>query len=131
MDKLIESLSGLFKWSGESSWTGIVKSMVVIAFLVLMGLSGYLAYIGFLSWTWVLVGLRVIIASGIIFILFNRDVFNKFELELKRFLSFYLNLPQFIFILYFLYFCGIIIIEESRVERWVKILLIKNGILKI
>ena len=73
MDKLIGSLSGLFKWSGESSWTGIVKSFVVMAFLVLMGLSGYLAYIGFLSWTWVLIGLVVVIASGILFILFNRE----------------------------------------------------------
>jgi hypothetical protein len=49
MDKIIESLGGLFKWSGESSWTGIVKSLIVLAFLSLMGLSGYLAYIGFLS----------------------------------------------------------------------------------
>lgn len=73
MDKLIGSLSGLFKWSGESSWTGIVKAFVVVAFLVLMGLSGYLAYIGFLSWTWVLIGLVVVIASGILFIFFNRE----------------------------------------------------------
>jgi hypothetical protein len=28
---------------------GIVKSIVVVAFLVLMSLSGYLAYTGFLS----------------------------------------------------------------------------------
>ena len=73
MDKLIESLSGLFKWSGESSWTGIVKSIVVVAFLVLMGLSGYLAYTVFFSWTWVLAGLGVVIVSGILFILFNRE----------------------------------------------------------
>lgn len=73
MDKLIESLSGLFKWSGESSWTGIVKSMVVIAFLVLIGLSCYLAYIKILSWMWVLIGLGVIIISGIIFLLTNRE----------------------------------------------------------
>jgi hypothetical protein len=49
MDKLIESLSGLFKWSGESSWTGIVKSVIVISFLVLMGLGIYLAYNGFIA----------------------------------------------------------------------------------
>jgi hypothetical protein len=49
MDKLIESLSGLFKWSGENSWTGIVKGIVVLTILILMGLSCYLAYIGFLS----------------------------------------------------------------------------------
>lgn len=73
MDKLIESLSKLCKWSGESSWAGIVKSIVVITFLVLIGLSGYLAYIGFLSWTWILVGLGVIIAFGIVFFLFNRE----------------------------------------------------------
>lgn len=73
MDKLIGSLSGLFKWSGESSWLGIVKSIVVVAFLILMGLSGYLAYTGFFSWTWVLIGLGAIIVFGILFILFNRE----------------------------------------------------------
>ena len=73
MDKLIESLSGLFKWSGESSWIGIVKSIIVVAFLVLMGLSGYLAYTGFFSWTWVLIGLGAIIISGILFIIFNKE----------------------------------------------------------
>ena len=73
MDKLIGSLSGLFKWSGESSWTGIVKSIIVVAFLALMGLSGYLAYTGFLSWTWVLAGLGIVIVSGILFILFNKE----------------------------------------------------------
>ena len=73
MDKLIGSLSGLFKWSGESSWLGIVKSIVVVAFLILMGLSGYLAYTGFFSWTWVLIGLGVIIISGILFVIFNRE----------------------------------------------------------
>lgn len=49
MDKLIESLSGLFKWSGESSWVGIVKSIVVITFLVLMGIGVYLAYTSLVS----------------------------------------------------------------------------------
>ena len=73
MDKLIESLSGLFKWSGESSWRGIVQSIVVIAILALMGLSCYLAYIGILSWMWVLIGLGVIIVSGIIFLLTNKE----------------------------------------------------------
>ena len=88
MDKLIGSLSGLFKWSGESSWTGIVKSIVVISFLALMGLSGYLAYTGFLSWTWVLVGLGVIIISGIIFILLNREndesKFDRWYQKMKK-----------------------------------------------
>jgi len=49
MYKLIESLGGLFKWSGESSWTGIIKSIVVITFLLLIGLGVYLAYIGYLQ----------------------------------------------------------------------------------
>lgn len=73
MDKLIGSLSGLFKWSGESSWTGIVKSIVVLAFLSLMGLSGYLAYIGYISWNWVLLALGIIIILGLIFVLLNRE----------------------------------------------------------
>ena len=73
MDKLIGSLSGLFKWSGESTWTGIVKSIVVIAFLILMGLGGYLGYIGFFSWNYVLIGLGVIIVGGLLFILLNRE----------------------------------------------------------
>lgn len=74
MDKLIESLSGLFKWSGESSWTGIVKSIVVIATLVLMGLGVYLAYTGIFSWIWVVSGLGVIIVGGLIFVLLsNRE----------------------------------------------------------
>lgn len=73
MDKLIESLSGLFKWSGETSWVGIVKSLVVIAFLTLMGLGVYLAYIEFLSWLCVLSALGVVILIGILFILFNRN----------------------------------------------------------
>ena len=72
MDKLIGSISGLFKWSGESSWTGIVKSIVVITFLSLMGLSGYLAYIAYIPWYTVLIGLGAIIIFGLCFILFNR-----------------------------------------------------------
>lgn len=73
MDKIIESVGGLFKWSGESSWTGIVKSLVVIAFLALMGLSGYLAYTGVISWIWVLGGLGCVIVLGILFTLLNRE----------------------------------------------------------
>lgn len=73
MDKLIESLSGLFKWSGESNWTGIVKSIVVISFLVLMGLGVYLAYIGVISWIWVLTSLGVILISGSVFLFSNRE----------------------------------------------------------
>lgn len=85
MDKLIESLSGLFKWSGESSWTGIVKSIIVISFLVLMGLGCYLAYTGFFSWTWVLIGLGTIIASGILFLIFNKsDDESKFDRWYKK-----------------------------------------------
>ena len=73
MDKIIDSLGGLFKWSGESSWAGIVKSIVVVSILALMGLSGYLAYIGFFSWTWVLIGLSGVIILGILFVLFNKE----------------------------------------------------------
>ena len=81
MDKLIESLSGLFKWSGESSWSGIVKSIVVITFLVSMGLGIYLAYIGYFPWSWVLVALGVIIIIGLIFILTTnkKDDDEKFD----------------------------------------------------
>lgn len=88
MDKLIESLSGLFKWSGESSWTGIVKSIIVISFLVLMGLGVYLAYAGIISWIWVLATLGVIIVLGIIFLLFNRESeeckFDKWYQKMKQ-----------------------------------------------
>ena len=88
MDKLIESLGGLFKWSGESSWTGIVKSIVVVAFLALMGLSGYLAYIGFISWNWVLIGLGAIIVLGVIFVIFNREndesKFDRWYTKMKQ-----------------------------------------------
>lgn len=88
MDKLIGSLSGLFKWSGESSWTGIVKSIIVISFLVLMGLGVYLAYAGIISWIWVLATLGVIIVSGIIFLLFNRESeeckFDKWYQKMKQ-----------------------------------------------
>lgn len=73
MDKLIGSLSGLFKWSGESSWVGIVKSIIVISFLVLMGLGIYLAYIGFISWIWVLASLGIVLVAGVVFILSNRE----------------------------------------------------------
>lgn len=81
MDKLIESLSGLFKWSGESSWSGIVKSIIVITFLVSMGLGIYLAHIGYFPWSWVLVALGVIIIIGLIFILITnkKDDDEKFD----------------------------------------------------
>lgn len=73
MDKIIESLGGLFKWSGESSWVGIAKGVVVLTFLILMALGVYLAYIGYFSWMWVLIALGVIIISGSIFILLNKE----------------------------------------------------------
>lgn len=71
MDRIIESLGGLFKWSGASSWDGIIKSMVVISFLALLGLFGYLGYIEFLSWYWLLGALGVIVVAGILFIIFS------------------------------------------------------------
>ena len=73
MDKLIGSISGLFKWSSESSWTGIVKSIVVISFLVLVGLGAYLAYTKIISWIWVLASLGIIVITGIIFLLSNKE----------------------------------------------------------
>lgn len=88
MDKLIESLGGLFKWSGESSWAGIIKSIVVISFLSLMALLGYLAYIGFLSWSWILAALAVIIAGGIVFVVLNREndesKFDRWYQKMKK-----------------------------------------------
>lgn len=72
MDKLLESLSKLFKWSGETSWTGIVKGIVVIASLALMGLSGYLAYISYIPWYAVLIGLGVVVIFGLLFILLSK-----------------------------------------------------------
>ena len=73
MDKLIETLGGLFKWSGESSWTGIIKSIIVISFLVLMVLGIYLAYIEFLSWLCILGALAIVIVLGILFLLFHKE----------------------------------------------------------
>lgn len=66
MNKLIESIGGLFKWSGESSWIGILKSVVVISIITLLGSSVYLAYIGKIPWVWVLLGLTTIITIGCI-----------------------------------------------------------------
>lgn len=66
MNKLIESIGGLFKWSGESSWIGILKSVVVVSTITLLGSSIYLAYIGQIPWVWVLLGLTTIIALGCI-----------------------------------------------------------------
>ena len=81
MNKLIESVGGLFKWSGESSWLGIVKSIVVTSITLLIGISVYLAYIGQIPWTWVVIGLLGIIILGIligvIFMLKNDD--SKFD----------------------------------------------------
>lgn len=77
MDKLIGSLGGLFKWSGESSWDGIVKSIVVVAFLSLMGLGVYLAYIAYIPWYAVLIALGVIIIFGLCFILFGKNKSDK------------------------------------------------------
>lgn len=71
MDRIIESLGGVFKWTENSSWLGIIKSLVVISFLALMGLFGYLGHIGFLSWVWLLVALGVVVISGILFIIFG------------------------------------------------------------
>lgn len=88
MTKLIESISNLFKWSGESSWSRIIKSIVFISILSLMGVSGYLAYIGFISWTWVLIELGVIIISGIIFVCFNGEnddiKFDRWYQKMKK-----------------------------------------------
>ena len=80
MNKLIESIGGLFKWSGESSWTGILKSIVVISVMTLIGSSVYLAYIGQIPWIWVLIGLGAIIVIGMIisFICNKNDDESKF-----------------------------------------------------
>lgn len=86
MNKLIESLSGLFKWSGESSWLGILKSVVVVSIITLIGSSVYLAYIGQIPWLWVLIGLIGIIAVGaiigVIYVLRNDD--SKFDRWYKK-----------------------------------------------
>lgn len=79
MDKIIESVGGLFKWIGESSWTGIIKGIVVIALIALMGVIGYLAYINILSWNYVLIALGSIIVFGIFFILLKKDNDTKFD----------------------------------------------------
>lgn len=88
MDKIIGSLSGLFKWSGESSWTGIVKSIVVLASLCLIGLGIYLAYTGVFSWIWVVGGLVTIIIGGLVFVLLgNRESdeskFNRWYRQIR------------------------------------------------
>lgn len=71
MDRIIESLGGLFKWSGASSWDGIIKSMIVISLLALLGLFGYLGYTGFLSWYWLISALGTVVVLGILFIILN------------------------------------------------------------
>lgn len=89
MDKLIGSLGGLFKWSGESSWTGIVKSIIVISVLALLGLSTYLAYTSIISWVWVFGIIGAILFSGIIFIFLNKESdeekFNCWYRKIKQF----------------------------------------------
>lgn len=89
MNKLIESLTGLFKWSGESSWLGIVKSLVVMTFIGLVGLIGYLGYIKVLSWIIVLSILFGIIVFGIIFIIFlsrenDESKFDRWYKKMKK-----------------------------------------------
>ena len=71
MDRIIESLGGLFKWSGTSSWDGIIKSMIVISFLALLSLFGYLGFTGFLSWYWLLGALGIVVILGISFIILS------------------------------------------------------------
>lgn len=73
MDKLIESINGLFKLFKDSSWTGIIKSVVVLTFLILIGVVIYTAYIGYLSWNWVLIALCLIVVIGLVFIIFVKD----------------------------------------------------------
>lgn len=85
MNKLIESIGGLFKWSGESSWIGILKSIVVVSIMALIGSSIYLAYIGQIPWFWILIGLGIIITIGCIIglILSNNDD-SKFDRWYKK-----------------------------------------------
>ena len=98
MDRIIESLGGLFKWSGASSWDGIIKSMVVISFLALLGLFGYLGYIEFLSWYWLLGALGVIVVAGILFIIFSnigkKKHINDIEDEEAKFDRWYQRMRQ-------------------------------------
>lgn len=85
MNKLIDSITGLFKWSGESSWTGIIKGIVVVSVLSLIGLSIYLAYIGQLPWSWILIALGAIIIIGMIFIFNNEDAkFDRWYEKMKK-----------------------------------------------
>lgn len=85
MNKLIDSITGLFKWSGESSWIGIVKGIVVVSVLSLIGLSVYLAYIGQLPWSWVLIALGAIIIIGMMFIFNNEDAkFDRWYKKMKK-----------------------------------------------
>ena len=85
MNKLIDSITGLFKWSGESSWTGIVKGVVVVSLLSLIGLSIYLAYIGQLPWSWLLIALGAIVIIGMLFIFNNEDAkFDRWYEKMKK-----------------------------------------------
>lgn len=82
MSKLIEVLGGLFKWSGESSWINIIKSIVVLSVLLLITSGVYLAYIGQIHWSWLLIALCAIIIIGMIFIFNNED--SKFDRWYKK-----------------------------------------------
>ena len=86
MNKLIEVLGGLFKWSGESSWISIIKSIVVLSILLSITSLVYLAYIGQLQWTWVFIALFAIIIIGMIFILSNNEdaKFDKWYKKIKQ-----------------------------------------------
>lgn len=89
MNKLIESLTGLFKWSGESSWLGIIKSLVVMTFIGLVGLIGYLGYMKVLSWIVVLSVLFAVIIFGIIGIMFlskenDEAKFDRWYKKMKK-----------------------------------------------
>ena len=90
MNKLIESIGGLFKWSGESSWIGILKSIVVLSILALIGSSIYLAYIGQIPWIWVILGLSGIVMIGVIIgaiymIVNDESKFDKWYHKIRQF----------------------------------------------
>ena len=87
MDKIIESLGGLFKWSGESSWLGIIKSLIFISILAFIGVTGYLAYTGVFPWYYVLILLGSLIVLGSLFVIFKRNDdkhFDKWYQKMKQ-----------------------------------------------
>lgn len=86
MNKLLEVVGGLFKWSGENSWISIVKGLVVLSVLSLLGIGGYLAYIGQIPWNWLALALLIIIIAGMLFIFNNEDAkFDKWYRKIKQF----------------------------------------------